>query len=175
LYNRETTETIFDYVISSYAPTISALLTPIPKVTEPFKLIAVIQPRVPLHPPLLYAINELQEIEERVPAECLVKLGIPGAPASVEKVIAQLPTASAVHFACHGQQNLMNPLDSALILEDGKLTVSRIMQQHNRSRSLAFLCACQTAMGDANLPDEAIHLAAALLFAGFHGVVATMW
>jgi len=26
-----------------------------------------------------------------------------------------------------------------------------------------------------NLPDEVIHLGAALMFAGFHGVVATMW
>ena len=44
--------------------------------------------------------------------------------------------------------------------------------------SLAFLSACETAKGDSKTPDEAIHLAATLLFqlfAGFRGVVATMW
>ncbi|KAJ7603472.1 hypothetical protein DFH06DRAFT_1022192 [Mycena polygramma] len=43
--------------------------------------------------------------------------------------------------------------------------------------ALAFLSACETAKGDETVPDEAMHrdLAATLLFAGFHGVVATMW
>jgi hypothetical protein len=30
-------------------------------------------------------------------------------------------------------------------------------------------------MGDAKLPDEMIHIAAALLFVGFRGAVGTMW
>jgi CHAT domain-containing protein len=30
-------------------------------------------------------------------------------------------------------------------------------------------------MGDENLPDEIIHFAATMLFAGFRGAVATMW
>jgi hypothetical protein len=30
-------------------------------------------------------------------------------------------------------------------------------------------------MGDENLPDEVIHLTFSLLFAGFPGVLATMW
>jgi len=48
-------------------------------------------------------------------------------------------------------------------------------KQDMPNASLAFLSACQTAMGDENLPDKAFHLAAALLFAGFRGTVATMW
>jgi CHAT domain-containing protein len=43
------------------------------------------------------------------------------------------------------------------------------------SMKLAFLSACETAKGDATTPDEAMHLAASLLFAEFGGVVATMW
>ncbi|KAJ7123558.1 hypothetical protein C8R44DRAFT_784007, partial [Mycena epipterygia] len=43
------------------------------------------------------------------------------------------------------------------------------------SMTLAFLSACETAKGDDTVPDEAMHLAATLLFAGFRGVVATMW
>ncbi|KAJ7256330.1 hypothetical protein C8J57DRAFT_1650781 [Mycena rebaudengoi] len=43
------------------------------------------------------------------------------------------------------------------------------------SMKLAFLSACETGKGDAKTPDEAMHLAASLLFAGFGGVIATMW
>ena len=39
----------------------------------------------------------------------------------------------------------------------------------------AFLSACQTAMGDANLPDEDVHLAAAMLAVGYGSVVGTSW
>jgi len=49
------------------------------------------------------------------------------------------------------------------------------MQQSMPNASLAFLSACETAMGNENLPDEVIHLGSTLLFAGFHGVIATMW
>jgi CHAT domain-containing protein len=39
----------------------------------------------------------------------------------------------------------------------------------------AFLSACETAKGDTEQPDQAIHLAAAMLFVGFKSIVATMW
>jgi CHAT domain-containing protein len=41
--------------------------------------------------------------------------------------------------------------------------------------SLAFLNTCQTAKGDGKSPDEVMHIAASLVFAGFHGVVGTIW
>jgi CHAT domain-containing protein len=120
-------------------------------------------------------VQELEAITTHVPHKFLVKFGIPGAPALVEDVAARLPTVSIAHFACHGQQNTQSPLDSALILEDGRLKISRIMQQPMPNALLAFLCACETAMGHQELPDEVIHLGATFLFAGFKGVVATTW
>ena len=178
MYSVEKTESVSDYVVSSYTPTIGALLNATPRVPESFKMLVAIQrdqPQVPGYTALEYTAHELEKIEDRVPADWLVRLGIPGAPASVETVLSQLPTASIAHFACHGEQNALNPLDSALILEDGQLKVSEIMQHPLHEALLAVLSACQTAMGDENLPDEVIHLRATLLFAGFRGVVATMW
>ena len=35
--------------------------------------------------------------------------------------------------------------------------------------------ACQTSTGDEKLSEEAVHLAAGMLAAGYRGVVATMW
>ena len=40
---------------------------------------------------------------------------------------------------------------------------------------IAFLSACETATGQENLPDEAVHLAAGMLAAGFKSVIGTMW
>ncbi|KAF7369489.1 CHAT domain-containing protein [Mycena venus] len=88
-----------------------------------------------------------------------------------------------MHFSCHGTQDLENPLDSGLILADGRLKVSKVMSPPEvnsalvvkNSMSIAFLSACETAKGDKDSPDEAMHLAATLLFSGFRGVVATMW
>ena len=119
--------------------------------------------------------KELQNIERHAPDDLLIKLGIPGVPASVETVATHLSGTSIVHFACHGVQNRSRPLDSGLKLQDGILLVSRIMKEHMPNGSLAFLSACETAMGDENLPDEALSLAGSLFFCGFRHVIATMW
>jgi hypothetical protein len=171
-YYGATTESVSDYVVSSYVPTIGALLRGLTPATTTnlFQMVAVIQPQT-----LPYANQELRNIAARVPNDCLVKLGIPEAPATVNEVVSHLSAASIAHFACHGEQNKRNPLDSSLVLEDGRLKVSQIMQQSTPNASLAFLCACETAMGHEDLPDEAMHLGATLLFAGFRGAVATMW
>ena len=167
---------VSDYAVSSYVPTIGSLLraqTPTAHPThstKPFEMMVVIQPET-LH----YANKELQNIAGHVPNECLVKLGVPGVPATVNEVVSHLSAVSIAHFACHGKQSKENPLESSLILEDGQLKISRIMQEKTLNASLALLCACETAMGDEKLPDEAMHLGATLLFAGFRGVVATMW
>ena len=95
---------------------------------------------------------------------------------TVEEVALHLPTTAIVHFASHGMQDVLKPLESALLLKDRRpLTFHRIMQESNPNARLAFLAECQTAMGDETLPDEVIHLGSTLLFAGFPGVVATMW
>jgi len=169
--NELAVECVSDYIISSYTPTISALLSPDPTPsTKLFKMMVVIQSKG-----LPSTQKELKKIEQYVPAHSLVKLGISGFPASVETVAAYLSDVSIVHFACHGKQNPFRPLESGLKLEDGFLFVSRIMKEHMPNGSVAFLCACDTAMGDENLPDEAISLAVSLLFSGFRHVIATMW
>jgi CHAT domain-containing protein len=55
------------------------------------------------------------------------------------------------------------------------LTVSDIMALRLPNVLLAFLSACETAKGDEKQPDQAVHLAAAMLFAGIKSVVGTMW
>jgi CHAT domain-containing protein len=129
------------YMISSFTPTIGALLVPEQQKqpsTHPFEFLAVIQAQT-----LRFAKEELRRIEARIPAHSLIKLGTPDSPpANVDAVVNGLSTASIVHFACHGEQDDEKPLKSALILQDGRLPVSRIMQQPLPGGSLAFLSAC---------------------------------
>jgi CHAT domain-containing protein len=82
--------------------------------------------------------------------------------------------AHVLHLACHGIQD-SNPLRSAIVLRDGKLTVEDIMRLSLPHAVLAFLSACQTAKGDKSAPDQAIHIAASMLFCGFKSVIGTMW
>ncbi|THU78663.1 hypothetical protein K435DRAFT_886958 [Dendrothele bispora CBS 962.96] len=44
-----------------------------------------------------------------------------------------------------------------------------------KNAELAVLSACETATGDENLPEEAVHLAAGMLAVGYPSVIATMW
>ncbi|KDR85840.1 hypothetical protein GALMADRAFT_234945 [Galerina marginata CBS 339.88] len=164
-------ESASDYFISTYIPTIGTLLAhrSAPS-AQNFKMMAIVQSAE-----LPSTKKELEHIQKHVPSTSLIKFGVPGADASVEAVASRLPDASIVHFACHGKQDHTKPLNSGLTLQDGLLKISRIMKEKIPSGTLAFLCACETAMGDHKLPDEAMSLGASFLFSGFHRVVATMW
>jgi CHAT domain-containing protein len=86
-----------------------------------------------------------------------------------------LQAAHMVHFACHGIQDVAKPHQSHFSLASRDLTVSELMEMDLKDAFLAFLSACETATGTQEHADEAIHLAASMLFAGFRSVVATMW
>ena len=160
-----------DYFISSYTPAIGPLLAlDSAPTTKSFKMMTVIQSKE-----LPFTRRELENIQRHVSCEALIELGIPEVPAGVEAVASHLSNVSIVHFACHGNQNPWKPLESGLKLDDGVLQISRIMKEKMPNGSLAFLCACETAMGDQKLPDEAMSIGASLIFSGFRRVVATMW
>ena len=176
IYGAQTTDCASDYVISCYTNTLTALLDPPVHTAPHFKITAVIQPSAPDCSPLPGARHEEKKIRTRVPKKWLTVL----LDSKKEEVVGHLSDSSIVHFACHGVQDLQQPLDSGLILSDGRLRVSEIMRKQEgdnirKTFSIAILSACETAKGDTTVPDEAMHLAATLLFAGFRGVVATMW
>jgi CHAT domain-containing protein len=95
--------------------------------------------------------------------------------ATVERIGHCIQSASFVHLACHGIQHRTNALESGFYLSDGVLTISKLMALELGRPWFGYLSACETAKGDAEQPDQVMHLAAAMLFAGFKSVVATMW
>jgi hypothetical protein len=89
-------------------------------------------------------------------------------------VLDALPAHALAHFSCHGLQSQVSPDQSTLWLHDERLTMADLVELR-LSGTLAFLSACDTAAGAVGLPDEAIHLAAAVQVAGFRHVVAALW
>ncbi|KAF7336535.1 hypothetical protein MSAN_02285600 [Mycena sanguinolenta] len=178
IYDQDSVDFASQYVISSYAPSLTALLNTSTHTTASFQMAAVIQPDAPGCSPLPGTTEELEKITQHVSSTWLTVLSRP----TVQQALDQLPRSSVAHFACHGIQDGSEPLNSGLMLADGRLKVSEIMKMDDgdkasrkRGMSLAFLSACETAKGDRATPDEAMHLAASLMFAGFNSVVGTMW
>src|SRR5262249_55920274 len=95
--------------------------------------------------------------------------------ATVAAVVAGLSGHSWVHFACHASQDLTDPSRAAVHLYDGPLTVVEIAARQLDNPAVAFLSACQTATGGAQVLDESIHLSAALQLAGYQHVIGTLW
>ncbi|KAJ7676620.1 CHAT domain-containing protein [Mycena polygramma] len=162
-YDANGTDCVSDYVISSYTTTLAGLLN----------RSTTMKPRMLTSP--WNSDGAYQHCKEGSKEWLTSIRGGTG-----KEVVKHLQESSAVHFACHGIQDRMNPLESGLMLSDGRLKVSQIIQQaqneeSRKTMSLAFLSACEAAKGDNSAPDEAMHLAATLLFAGFDTVVATMW
>jgi CHAT domain-containing protein len=94
---------------------------------------------------------------------------------TVTETATAMKAANIVHLACHGIQDNRDATQSGFCLGDGRLTITKLMELKLDDSFLAFLSACETAKGDEEQPDQAMHLAAAMLFSGFKSVVATMW
>ncbi|CCM03325.1 uncharacterized protein FIBRA_05453 [Fibroporia radiculosa] len=143
-----------DFLISSYTLTLSALILPPHEGTtiDNMRLVAVPQPASDRQTRLPGAQIELGHIKTTLQSLSSTPISLVQSIGTVEDVLTKMKESDWVHFACHGVQDLAR-----------------------HRGGLAFLSACQTATGDKDLPEEAIHLAAGMLLAGYGGVVATMW
>jgi tetratricopeptide (TPR) repeat protein len=164
-----------EHVISSYTTTLSALLGPRQRGPRPpGALLAIGMPDTPAVPQPLPAVPaELAAVGLRFPPDRVRQLV--GPEATRDAVLRGLRDHSWTHWSCHGAQNLADPASGAVFLWDGPLTVLDIAGQRLDEAELAYLSACQTAVGGAALVDEAIHLAAAFQLAGYRHVIATLW
>ena len=167
---------ISDYAVSSYTPTLNALINASEshKTGRKFQgLLAVSQPNAPGQFPLPNTKVELAEIQKRA-GKFIVDV-LEGPAASVVSVLDAMGTHSWVHLACHGEQDRVEPIRSAFCLHDGRLGLSTIITKSFPQADFALLSACQTATGDERLSEEAVHLAAGMMLAGYRGVIATIW
>ena len=91
------------------------------------------------------------------------------------EVIPALRAHGTAHFACHGIADVTEPLNSALLLARGRLTLRDLLSHGPFALRLAVLSACETAVPGSELPDEVIGLPAGFLEAGAAGVIGSQW
>ncbi|TEB25863.1 hypothetical protein FA13DRAFT_1777263 [Coprinellus micaceus] len=168
-----------DYAVSSYTPTVTALVQRVrndfPVDEQGSGLFLTCQPAVQGCNPIPGTAREVDLIHSQAMANGVRSLKVEGSGVSAEQCLEYMNKYSSIHLACHAFQNAKDPLQSAFRFQDGKLTLDMIMQRNIKNADFAFLSACQTSAGEESLSDEAVHLAAGMLAAGYRRVVATMW
>ncbi|THU83307.1 TPR-like protein [Dendrothele bispora CBS 962.96] len=168
---------ISDFAVSSYTTTLTAMLGSVSKPkqapTKTSSVLIVSQPGTPGLPTLPGTMKEVEVIQHYISPNhtCHLTHDL----ATVGAVLDEMSKHEIIHLACHGIQDIKNPLSSAFALYDGRLELNVLMRLSLENAELAVLSACQTATGDENLPEEAVHLAAGMLAVGYPGVIATMW
>jgi CHAT domain-containing protein len=176
------TQSCADYAISSYIPTVTTLRR-LQKATAPrlrcdttsLALVAeerAYESRLPI---IRGVVQESIDVAAVAQSAKLQSVQQQIGSTSVSKTVSALEEANIVHLACHGIQDSTDATQSGFCLRDGRLTIEKLMDIKLENAFLAYLSACQTATGDREQPDQAMHLAAAMLYSGFKSVVATMW
>ncbi|TFK16623.1 TPR-like protein [Coprinopsis marcescibilis] len=155
----EADECLSDFAISSYCYSPQNLLSDTPKVPVNFKMLAVLEPEgMEAARGLPMTEVELEKIRDRIPSpdHLITRLGSRASPNATKMILDDI---------------------HSLLLSGGELTMSRIIRECQQSSTacLAYLSACETAMGDVERPDESLNLAATMMFSGFRSVVGTMW
>ncbi|MFB7513238.1 CHAT domain-containing protein [Streptomyces sp. NPDC056144] len=185
--------TVMDRVVSSYTPTVQALLharRPTVSTGGPGRAVVVAMPTTPGHPDLHRALDEADAVSEQLglPYEVFASPdesyahGTGAAPTSLPtsaRVLDALGSASVVHLICHGISEAADPSHSRLLLHDHRevpFTVLSLAPVNLDSAELAYLSACETAVSTHDdLADESIHLASAFQLMGFRQVIGTLW
>ncbi|CCO37318.1 hypothetical protein BN14_11473 [Rhizoctonia solani AG-1 IB] len=166
---------VFDHVVSSYTPTLTALLGSASAVANRApRVLAIGQPATPGCSPLRGVYRELDLLRDHTKDSAGYSQLIGGG-ATTTAVLKGMDEYDWVHLACHAHQNVDDATKSGFYLHDGMLDLSAISQRSFRNKGLAYLSACKTATGDEKLPDEAIHLASGMLMAGYRSVIGSMW
>lgn len=167
-----------DLFVSSYTPTLTALrearASASQSPSEPQSILVVAQPGNSLRP--LDVDEEIASMKSL--SELCHRLNVlEGSSATPPSVTQGFQRHSWTHFVCHGILEPGEPFNSAFLLADGrKLTLREIFDCQVPNAEFAFLSACDTAHQTRDsAQDEVLHLAAAMQFSGFRGVVGTMW
>ncbi|KAG8928184.1 hypothetical protein FRC02_007260 [Tulasnella sp. 418] len=168
-----------DIYISSYAPTLSALvesfriMSPTTLSHHSFspRLLLVTQPEAPGQAKIPCVWKELQRIEATVPLLDILQ----NENGNHQAVLEGLKTHSWIHISSHGVQDFEDPFNSCFRLHDKPLTLLDIIDSRRPDAQFAFLSACHSAAGDLIRPDETVSLASALQFIGFRSVIGTMY
>ncbi|MEI6125078.1 MAG: tetratricopeptide repeat protein [Pseudomonadota bacterium] len=125
---------------------------------------------------LAYAEKEVQEIEKFFPArETYYRLD-----ATEGRAKQKAPEPDIIHFACHGEFNDRQPLQSGLLLagdkdNDGVLQLHEIFGLNLKQANLVTLSACETALCKIQGGEDWAGMSRGFIYAGTPSILATLW
>lgn len=164
--------------ISSYTPTLGTLIrarqarTAGPQVKYPTRSVLLVgQPNTPNERPLPKVLEEMCAVQKHAPHATTLE----DKDGTRDAVLLGLTYHSWLHLACHGHHNASKPFMSHFSMHDGPLSLLDLIEKDLPHAELAILSACHSARVSEALPDEVLHAAAGMLFAGFKSVIGTMW
>ncbi|HWS83766.1 MAG TPA: CHAT domain-containing protein [Ktedonobacteraceae bacterium] len=155
----------------AYAPSISVLESTLsrPKRQGPVLVMGYADPNDPRKTVTKFILEEAKKIAtffrspyvlpEAVNAQTLRKEGQP---------------ASVIHLACHGEFMNEDPLNSGIVLSDGRFT-ARDWLQLRLQADLVTLSACQVGISDIRPGDDLVGLTRSILFAGASSLLMSLW
>ncbi|EIN08653.1 hypothetical protein PUNSTDRAFT_135030 [Punctularia strigosozonata HHB-11173 SS5] len=167
-----------DYVVSSYTPSLGALVEARKQrdVSVPpsaARVVLVAQPNVVGNATLPVAAAEVSQLATLHPPEQTIRIDqeVLESPtdrggrsaAAVTDVYEAIRHASVVHLACHAKQDRGDPMSSGFVLEGGMLTIADIARARMPRAFFAFL----REMYDLDGPDVAKEVHEALLNGGY--------
>ncbi|WP_250006838.1 CHAT domain-containing protein [Actinoplanes sp. M2I2] len=159
---------VLDQAVSSYAPTVRTLLrSPARSGDAPLVAVGATAGQTSL----TGVTAEVDRLLQAVPGA----VRIPAGEATRDRVRAALRTSRWLHVACHATSYPATPADSALHLDDGRLTVRSLLADQAPHGELVFLSACETVLSSEVAAAEVLHLGTAFHLAGFPHVIGTLW
>ena len=159
-----------DRAVSSYLPTVR-LVDPQPG-AKGGALDAVLHVSVDVDGRLRSLEAERRAVNEALPGARLTHLFDDDA--TVAAFRAALPECTLLHVSAHGRLNPDDSFEAGIDLVDGRFTLRDLAASRADAGRLAVLLSCESASGDFEAPNEALHAAGAAQQAGFTEVVAAM-
>jgi CHAT domain-containing protein len=171
--NSGPTRYFLDLYIPSYTPSLSALIEsrkPSPRATDKPSILLVSSQPDPTLPHELKEVEIVQDIGTQVTTLFSTK-------ATPTAVLTRLRDHPFAHMTCGAILEHGKPFEASFRLHGGKcLSLLDIVRSQLPNAEFAFLSGCHTAeLTEVSIPDEVLHLSAAMQFCGFRSVVGTMW
>ena len=173
-----------DRVVSSYAPSIRALIYARQRLDKALLLekqnqnvVIIAMSKTPGEIELLSTEKEADRLQELFRSKSILT-SILHCPTR-GKVMSVLRDNQVAHFSCHGYGFSEDPAENKLLLSDWRtapLTVSDIASLNLPFAQFAYLGVCHTSTSrNIELLDESITLSASMMLAGYPSVVGTLW
>ena len=123
-----------------------------------------------------FAETEVKAIENLFPEKQIFSR----ADATKTRVTTLSGEFDVVHFACHGEFNDMQPMQSGLLLakegeDDGVLRVPDVFGLNLQKANLVTLSACETALTKVRGGEDWAGMSLGFIYAGTPSILATLW